>query len=158
MDLFFEMHFKRFGTNSVFYTQENKAFNTEVSSQLLKNSSLKLYFMKINDDFASAMYCFEYNNKLLFYQVGYDPKWLKVSALKILIFNVIEDSINRKLVEFDFGRGTENYKFEWTDTVRETQDILIFRTKFLQRLYVAQETCYKWAKNTIKRTLRFRSQ
>jgi len=88
------------------------------------------------------MYCFEYNNKLLFYQVGYDPKWLKLSALKILIFNCIEHSINSKLDEFDFGRGTDDYKFKWTKTVRETNDLLIFRRNFIAKLFLFQKNVY----------------
>lgn len=150
IDLLFDLHYKRFGENSVFYKKKNKSFILDICDVFYRNGILNLYFMKINGQYACTMLCFNFNNTLLFYQMGYDPKWLKHSALKILIFSVIERAIHDDIDEFDFGRGTEPYKLEWTDSVRRTDDILVFHSPYQASLLSLQKNFYSFFKKSFK--------
>jgi hypothetical protein len=42
---------------------------------------------------------------------------------------IIEDSINKKLSEFDFLRGAEDYKYNWTKEHRFSVKVAIWKSK-----------------------------
>ena len=94
--------------------------------------------MKINGEFACVMCCFKFKNVLLYYQTGYDPKWINISALRILIYEVIESAIKNQTQIFDFGRGEEQYKLVWTKSIKQTKDVLVFKNKFVAKLFSKQ--------------------
>ena len=101
IQMLFDLHKARFGDHSVFHSNINNAFIKEILYYFFKNDTLKLYFMKINGEFACVMCCFKFKNVLLYYQTGYDPKWINISALRILIYEVIESAIKNQTQIFD---------------------------------------------------------
>lgn len=154
VELSFKLHETRFGDRSVYNNKANRSFIADVSAALLESDILKLYFMKINGEYASVMYCLDFNNKIVFYQTGYDTKWLHTNAQKILIYSVIEESIASRRKEFDFGRGTEQYKLEWTKTLRRTQDLTLFRNRCLGRIFINERALNAKGKSVVKALLK----
>lgn len=146
INILFDLHKARFECDSVFYSDRNNAFIKDVLNSFHKNDFLRLFFMKINGEFACAMCCFELNNILLYYQTGYNPKWTGVSALRILIYEVIEIAIRNKNKMFDFGRGVDQYKLVWTKNIKQTKDIWIFQNRLLAYLFSAQRKFIKLIK------------
>lgn len=146
IDLLFDLHFKRFGGKSVFYSEENRGFLKEVADILVPKEMLRLYVMKIDGEYASASLCLVYGRYILSYQTGYDPKWLKQNAAKVLLYDIIEQNINEKNEQFDFGRGDEEYKLHWTKKVRRTKDLMVFRRKVTGITFFFQREMYRFTK------------
>jgi len=133
-EVFVNLHQKRwkekkgkgsFGKNRIKYT----AFHKKIISYFFEMQWLYLVFLKVKEEIVSAQYNFLYCNKLYCYQVGFEPVWGKYNVATVLQLMVVEDAISRKLSEFDFLRGTEEYKFYWTKVTRKTLDIVLWRSK-----------------------------
>ena len=77
----------------------------------------------------AAIFAFQYRDKLLYYQAGYDPAYSKYSPGLTLMALVIEYAISKGLKEYDFLRGDEEYKWKWTNDYRMTISFSIFQQK-----------------------------
>ncbi len=58
---------------------------------------------------------FTYRDRFYYYMPAYEKEFEHFSPGKILLLKCAEDAIARKLTVFDYLRGEENYKAEWTD-------------------------------------------
>jgi CelD/BcsL family acetyltransferase involved in cellulose biosynthesis len=58
---------------------------------------------------------------MYFFQPGFDPEFRKLHVGKVLLARVVERCYEEQLTEFDFLRGTEEYKFDWTSQKRPTR-------------------------------------
>jgi CelD/BcsL family acetyltransferase involved in cellulose biosynthesis len=73
---------------------------------------LQLNFLEVNGEPAAAYINFDYDNRILVYNSGLDPK--KAAALSpgiVLLAYNIEHAIEQKREVFDFLRGNEEYKY-----------------------------------------------
>lgn len=75
----------------------------------------------------SAWYGFTTGDTLYFYQSGRDAAWHKYSVGGVHIALMLQRAIALGLRRFDFLRGDEPYKSEWTSTTRWTRRLLAFR-------------------------------
>jgi CelD/BcsL family acetyltransferase involved in cellulose biosynthesis len=70
--------------------------------------------MEINGAKAAAMLAFNYKNRLLIYNSGYDPaNYAELSPGIVLTSYIIEDAIKRGLTILDFLQGNEVYKYRF---------------------------------------------
>jgi CelD/BcsL family acetyltransferase involved in cellulose biosynthesis len=76
---------------------------------------------------AAAWYGFAGGDTIYFYQSGRDPGREAESVGAILMGNMIRRAIERGFKWFDFLRGEDTYKTQWTGTQRKTQEIVVFR-------------------------------
>lgn len=123
MEELFDLHKKRrdmIGRKGDFLRDNLLAFHKDIATTFKEKGYLRIYNMKINGEAISVLYGFSYNNRFSYYQAGMDPEFEKQSVGMVLMGNCIEDSIANNLEEFDFLRGTEPYKFKWTQTKRNT--------------------------------------
>jgi len=98
---------------------EVKEFHKKIARTFLSSDMLRLYFLRVRGNNVATLYTFKYNNKLFYYQGGWDPEWSKDRVGSILTNLVIEEAINKGYSEYDFLRGTELYKTQLTDKKRE---------------------------------------
>ena len=86
---------------------------------------------------------FEFDGRRYDYFPGYDPSYRKCAPGRLLLTAVMEDCFDRGLRRFDFLRGDEPYKFEWTDTVRPAVRVMVFRPslggRLARRLFSARD-------------------
>ncbi|MCP4252707.1 MAG: GNAT family N-acetyltransferase [Candidatus Scalindua sp.] len=128
-----------------FTRSDVRDFHKKIARTFLNADMLGLYFLRVQGKDVAALYTFKYNNKLFYYQGGWDPEWSKDRVGSILTNLVIEDAINRGYSEYDFLRGTENYKIRLTDKKKEEIDIFISNS-FNSRIYLLFRNLYHKAK------------
>ena len=95
---------------------------------------MKLYFLNYENEPIASLYGFKYDDKLYYYQSGFDSNWERFSLGTVLFGYAIKDSINEGLKEFHFLRGEEQYKSRWTKDYRETENVLIFNCTFIGKM------------------------
>jgi CelD/BcsL family acetyltransferase involved in cellulose biosynthesis len=129
MKLFFKLHKMRWKERSVL--EEGafvKDFHLRVAKCFEENGWLGLYFLTLNDEPVSALYGFEYGQKLYYYLSGFDTKYSSYSVGNVLMRFLVEECIKRGFREFDMLRGAEAYKNQWTKTYRRNLEIRLVRT------------------------------
>lgn len=104
-------------------------FHKKIIKRFNENNWLYLAFLKHNNETIASQYNFIYGGKIYCFSVGFDPAWSKHSVGSVLMLMVIEDAIQKKVKEFDFLSGEEEYKYRWTDKKRVTFDLAIFRSR-----------------------------
>lgn len=73
---------------------------------------LKLSFLRVDGKDAAAYLSFDYNNQILLYNSGLDPKISgNIGSGILLLMNIIRDAIEQGKDCFDFLRGNEEYKY-----------------------------------------------
>ena len=144
MEILFKLHQKKwmevkhkgnFARNAI------RVFHKKIAETFLNVDMLRLYFLRVQGKDVAALYTFKYNNTLFYYQGGWDPEWSKDRVGSILTNLVIEDAINNGYSEYDFLRGTEDYKTRLTDKKREEMDIFILNS-FNSRIYLLFRNLY----------------
>ena len=128
MDLFIKLHemrWKERGLPGVFEKEGSafRDFHLSVAKCFAENGWLGLYFFTLNDEPVSALYTFEYGQKLYGYLSGFDPKYSSHSIGSISMLFLFEECIKRGLREVDMLRGVETYKNSWTSTYRRNLEI-----------------------------------
>ena len=144
MERLFELHEKRWMAvkyKGNFIKSNVRRFHKNIARIFLKSDMLRLYFLRIQGKDAAALYTFKYNNKLFYYQGGWGPEWARERVGNILTNLVIEDAINNGYSEYDFLRGTEDYKSRLTDKKREDMDIFISNS-FKAKIYLLIRKLY----------------
>lgn len=147
MNLFFELHQKRWKSKhmpGVFSTQTIRNFYMDLAKKFASKGWLFLYFLTVNDEPVAAKYCFEYNQKMFSALSGFDPDYSKYSVGNLLTLKIIKKCIEKKLVEFDFMKGDEPYKFGWTKKYRRNLNIRFINKRLTSRLY-------NWGIKTLKK-------
>ncbi|MCZ6675374.1 MAG: GNAT family N-acetyltransferase [Verrucomicrobia bacterium] len=95
-------------------------FHEMVIEPLLEANFLRFYILEINGGPSAALYCYNYDDHVYYYQIGIDPAWKKMSIGLVLMGKAISASFAEKTKEFDFLRGFESYKLKWTSDTRNT--------------------------------------
>lgn len=112
----------RKGEPGSFGLPEYRAYHDELAGLLAERGQLYLTRLLWQGECAAVIYGFIAGKTLYFYQSGFDPS--KSGAGKLLLGWVIEDAVERLgLSEFDFLRGEEAYKLQWTECARHTLDL-----------------------------------
>ena len=70
---------------------------------------------------------------MYFYQSGRDPRWEDQSLGVVLMATMIRRAIERGYRWFDFLRGDEAYKLQWTASQRVTGQLVAFRPSWRGR-------------------------
>jgi len=120
--------FTRFG-------EEFRAFHMEVARHFAEKGWLGLYFLTVDGELASAMYGFEYHERFYAYLVGWNPDYYQYSIGNLMTMMLLEKLTDQGFNEFDFMKGNEPWKFQWTDTFRKNVEIRLVRRNPLSRLY-----------------------
>lgn len=70
-----------------------------------------------------TLYGFVSSNRCAYLASGIDPDYSKYSLGIVLIGKLIDYSISRNYEYFDFLRGTEDYKFKWTQETNQNYTV-----------------------------------
>ncbi|MDR3198264.1 MAG: GNAT family N-acetyltransferase, partial [Planctomycetaceae bacterium] len=94
--------------------------------ELLPRKEFRIFVLYYGDKPAAFKLGFVYAGKFYDYLTGFDPN-LPGRAGNIVIHFILMRLIEEGFREFDFLRGLEDYKTHWTEHLRQTQTIIIFR-------------------------------
>jgi CelD/BcsL family acetyltransferase involved in cellulose biosynthesis len=100
--------------------EKNQFLTTRMREQMrltmqwaCKENILQLSFLEIQKQKAAGYFCFNYKNKLLVYNSGFDPGFSEYSPGWVLLGNLLQWSNENRITEFDFLRGNEEYKYRF---------------------------------------------
>jgi CelD/BcsL family acetyltransferase involved in cellulose biosynthesis len=114
---------------------QNKILNNRLFLKFMKNITEEFYkrqwlsinFLTINGRSIAASYNFKFNKKIFSYMLCFDPKYKTYGPGFICLWESLRFYINAGYKIFEFLRGDERYKLQWTDRNRKEQDILIIK-------------------------------
>ena len=144
MEKMFELHEKRWMAvdhEGNLTRSDVREFHKKIAGTFLNSDMLRLYFLRVQEKDVAALYFFKYNNKLFYYQGGWDSELFRDHVGSVLTNLVIEDAIEKGYSEYDFLRGTEDYKTRLTNKKREEVDIYILNS-FNARVYLLFRNIY----------------
>ena len=134
MDDFIQLNRERAkfkGIRGAFLSEKFVEFHKNILPTFFDRDMLRIFFILADCKPISGLYVFKYNQKYLYYQSALDMKWNKASPGLVLFGYCIENAIKEGMKEFDFLRGREKYKFQWTKEYRENFKVFIFNHSFL---------------------------
>jgi CelD/BcsL family acetyltransferase involved in cellulose biosynthesis len=137
MAAFFDLHQKRWlskGNEGVYHTDESRQKTMNSVKFLAEKGWLQLYFLTVDNKPIATQFCLEYKQKLHYGLGGFDPAFSSYSVGNIIILKVIEQSIQRKIKEYDFMKGAESYKFNWTNLYRHNLRITFVNRKITSKV------------------------
>lgn len=126
------------GEQGAFHDPAVRDFHQRLSERFLRGDRLRLYLLKAKGRAIAAAYCFRYDDTVSFYQTGYDRGWARYGPGKAIIAHAICSAIEEGAHEFDFLRGAELYKTQWTDTARRDVRLRLATTRQGSVLVVAE--------------------
>jgi len=118
-------------------SQENKGFFQDITLIASQNGWLNIWLLSITKDKSIAYeYHLKYKNKTYALRADFDEKFKDYNPGSVLEKNVIEQSFNDKLTEYDFCGDAYDYKMRWTEQVHGQMAFEIFsRGKRANKLY-----------------------
>jgi CelD/BcsL family acetyltransferase involved in cellulose biosynthesis len=125
LQVLFEFHEKRWGKQSKFNTQQARDFYLNVSNNLYRNGWLDFSFLKVDGKPVSVYWGFVYDKAYLNMTNTFDDAYSKYGAGTLHLMKIFEDAIQKGLGKFDFLKGDEQYKLEWTTEFAGNSRIII---------------------------------
>lgn len=153
---FYSLHLKRSKQKKVKSSiADERAVNfiRDFSKRASEKGWLSIFFLVHQSEAIGALFCLQYNRKLLYYQSGIDPVWKKFGVGSALIHLVIRYAFENQFQEFDFLKGDETYKKTWATVQREQYRILFFRNnlfgKYFYFVYRIMNSLKGWLKSAL---------
>ncbi len=128
IDTFIDLHRKSATEKDQFWNEARLNFFRVVIKQFAQRGWLKLYFVEINGQPASALLCFDYHNEILVYNSGFNLEdFGTFSPGNIIISYSIQHAIELGRARYDFLRGDEAYKFRFGAVAEDVTGVKITR-------------------------------
>lgn len=113
---------------ATFMTLEMKRFFRTVAHRMLEIGQLRLFFLTLDGYKAATLFAFEYNQRLLLYNSGYDPEqYAQLSPGWVLLSYAIQYSIALGNDQFDFMQGDEEYKYRFGARTHPVMRVIVER-------------------------------
>jgi CelD/BcsL family acetyltransferase involved in cellulose biosynthesis len=109
----------KYGSSS-FRGDDIVKFHHDIIPQFLARNWLRLYYLQHQEKPVACLYAFTFKDSMFCYQSGFDSKWRKASPGTVLYGHCIKESIDMRMKEFHYLRGSEEYKTRWTKTAVRT--------------------------------------
>ena len=135
------------GIRTTFSGENIYTFHNKVIHSLLKDSKVVLAFLYKGLTPLVSYYCIKHNKKVYYYQAGLSYEGEKRSAGTVLFSLLLEDAFEERYKEFDFLRGSEEYKYFWTKNYRENYSITLRKDDFPNRMAHYILTLYRSARS-----------
>jgi len=130
MEILFELHQKKWasaGCSGAFSDPKIRNFHLDIAESFSKEKWLSLLVLRLSGKPVAAEYGFKYNSRYYAYLAGYDPDYSKFSVGNMLFIYIINSLIQQRIVQYDFLRGSEQYKSYWNAISRWNYQALLSR-------------------------------
>lgn len=125
----FRLHGRRWserGEAGVLTDERIRRFHAEVADAML-GRGLVLRVIQRGARIIGCHYGFRSHETEAFYIGGFDPEWRHLSPGKMLVAEAIDAAIAAGVARFDFLRGSESYKYDWS--AEDTQCVMMKRER-----------------------------
>ena len=140
MRAFFNLHESRWalqGQQGALSGEAVKAMHAEAAERLSRY--LYIGFLELNGKKIACQYGYTYNNTRYSYLRGWDPEFKKYGVANILLMHLVGEAIKSGVREYDFLRGNESYKFDFTKDKRDSVRFVISKNPLTLKLYALAE-------------------
>jgi len=120
--------------NTTFCGEDIYNFHNKAIRYLLKDGKVILAFLYKEMDPLVSYYCIKYNKKVYYYQAGLSYEGEKKSAGAVLLSLLLEEAFREEYREFDFLRGSEEYKSYWTKNSRKDYSLIVRKDSLINRM------------------------
>ena len=128
-------------------------FHAEVSARLARLGCAQLYTLRVGAAPLASVYMLGVGGTRYFYQSGYDPGASHQSPGRVLLARTISDAFAQGAHTYDFLRGSESYKFEWSNDERQTVALRAvvptFRGRWRAGEQAALRAARRWARQAL---------
>lgn len=134
LDRFFDQHTTRWSgtsTPSLFCDSINRAFYRDLMFRLDGTKWLLFSLIEFDGHPIAFHYGFDYNDAVLWYKPSFDPAFASRSPGLVLVRHLIRRALDDGRRELDFTIGDEPFKQRFTNVVRKTVKVQIFRSPAL---------------------------
>jgi CelD/BcsL family acetyltransferase involved in cellulose biosynthesis len=129
----------RKGETGNFCIEPYREFHRAVAKRMAQSGLLYLARLDCDGSPVAALYGFYLGGRLFGYQTGFDAAWETKGVGAVLQARIFEDAIERlHATEYDFLRGTEPYKYTWTNQERRTSTIRYWSNTSVARIAKAE--------------------
>jgi len=125
---------KQKGIKTTFSGEDIYRFHNKAVHCLLKEGKVILAFLYKESNPLVSYYCVKHNNKYYYYQAGLSYEGEKKSAGTVLLSLLLEEAFREGCREFDFLRGSEEYKFYWTKNSRKDYSLILRKDNLINRM------------------------
>ncbi|RME44185.1 MAG: GNAT family N-acetyltransferase [Caldilineae bacterium] len=128
IETFIALHRQSAAEKDEFWDEAMLAFFRALVRRMAERGWLKLYFVEMNGQPASALLCFDYRNEILVYNSGFNVgEFAHLSPGNIIVSYSIQHAIELGRARYDFLRGDEVYKFRFGAVAEEVFGVKIAR-------------------------------
>jgi CelD/BcsL family acetyltransferase involved in cellulose biosynthesis len=121
------LHDQRWSGQGAFRDPAIERLQLSFAREMAQRQRLWLTTLDLDEEPAAAWYGFSSEDTVYFYQSGRAPRWEGESVGLVLMGMMIRRAIERGYKWFDFLRGEDAYKRDWTSTQRMTREVVVFR-------------------------------
>lgn len=122
MEILVKLHQKRWnnkGTPGRFANEKSLRITLQTAKYFAEKDWLRLYFLTVKDKVVAVELNLEYGKKMYCHIKGFDPEYYKYRVGSLLTWKVLEECVEKGIVEYDLMQGDESYKYEWTHKQRQ---------------------------------------
>ena len=116
------------GGGGAFRDPRSERLQRHFAGEMARERRLWLTTLDVDGQPVAAWYGFTSDETVYFYQGGRDPRWERESVGLVLMGIMIQRAIERGYRAFNFLRGDDAYKRQWTQSPRKTHETVIFRS------------------------------
>ncbi|ATB32625.1 GNAT family N-acetyltransferase [Melittangium boletus] len=153
---FFRLHASRWesdGGSQGIRGRGVEAFHRDATQLLAERGRLRFYTMKVGGQAVASVYGIVHGDTFIYFQSGYDPAWRNRSVGLVLVGETFRDALEAGLTEYDFLRGTESYKSDWTTKRRHTVSLRVLSPGGDGEWFVRREEGMRQVREVAKRLL-----
>ena len=99
--------------SSAFDSAVRRRFYGDVVRRFAERDWLRLHRLTVDGRPVASALCFSYSDKVMLYQLGYDPDWGTYGPGYLITRHMVKSAIEEGASELDMLRGCHPYKFEW---------------------------------------------
>ncbi|PTL77804.1 GNAT family N-acetyltransferase [Vitiosangium sp. GDMCC 1.1324] len=150
---FFRLHALRWGGRSALDAPDVQTFHQAVVPLLAEAGRVRLYLLSVEGRAVASVYALLHGRTFSYYNAGYDPEWKARSVGLVLVGETFRDALAEGFSEYDFLRGVEAYKSDWTRRVRTTVRLRITRPASLGDWAVRAQALERAARGMLRDAL-----
>ena len=132
LDSFFQMHINRWEstvTPSTFYNEDQRRFYYQLARSFGPKGWLRLAYLALDGLPIALIVGFEYNRSLSLHRSAHNLLYYKHSPGRIIVRYAVQYCLDNGLNDVDLLAGSEGYKEYITNEVRQTRQILLYRSR-----------------------------
>ncbi|MBK7142896.1 MAG: GNAT family N-acetyltransferase [bacterium] len=137
LDDLFAQHVDRWDgtpTPSYFRFDPMKNFYRSFFKRMHPQGWVHFSSLTLDDKYVAIYVSLEFEKKLYLYKTCFNKEYYKKSPGQVILRYLMDDALQRDLVELDFARGDEGYKDRYANAVRQNYRVIIYGGRISERI------------------------